>query len=46
MSDASGWDATLEDFERRQQLARAMGGADKLAARRAEGRLDARGRIG
>ena len=45
MSDASGWDATLEDFERRQQLARAMGGADKLAARRAEGRLDARGRI-
>ena len=45
MSDASGWDATLEDFERRQQLARAMGGADKLAARRAEGRLDARRRI-
>ena len=46
MSDASGWDATLEDFERRQERARAMGGADKLAARRAEGRLDARGRIG
>ena len=45
MSDASGWDATLEDFERRQQLARAMGGADKLAARRAGGRLDARGRL-
>ena len=46
MSDASGWDETLEDFERRQQLARAMGGAGKLAARRAEGRLDARGRLG
>ena len=45
MSDASGWHATLEDFERRQQLARAMGGADKLAARRAGGRLDARGRL-
>ena len=45
MSDVSGWDDTLEDFERRQQSARAMGGADKLAARRAEGRLDARGRI-
>ena len=45
MSDASGWDDTLEDFERRQRLARAMGGADKLAARRAEGRLDARRRI-
>ena len=46
MSDASGWDGTLEDFEHRQERARAMGGADKVAQRRAEGRLDARGRIG
>ena len=45
MSDISGWDATLEDFEQRQRRARAMGGADKLAARRAESRLDARARI-
>lgn len=45
MSGASGWDATLEDFEYRRQRARAMGGADKVTARRAEGRLDARGRI-
>ena len=45
MSDPSGWDATLEDLERRRQQARAMGGADKVAQRRAEGRLDARGRI-
>ena len=45
MSDVSGWDATLEDFRRRQQSARAMGGPDKLAARRAAGRLDARARI-
>ena len=45
MNDASGWDATLEDFERRRERARAMGGADKVTARRAEGRLDARGRI-
>ena len=45
MSDASGWDATLEDFERRRQTARSMGGPDKLAARRAAGRLDARARI-
>ena len=44
MSDASGWDDTLEDFRRRQEQARAMGGPDKLA-RRAGGRLDARGRI-
>ena len=45
MSDASGWDATLEDLQRRKQQAQAMGGAEKLAKRRAEGRLDARGRI-
>ena len=45
MSDASGWEATLEDLESRKQRARAMGGAEKLARRRAEARLDARGRI-
>ena len=45
MSEAAGWDATLEDLQRRQARARAMGGPDKLAARRAEGRLDARSRI-
>ena len=45
MSDASGWDATLEDLQRRKQQAQAMGGAEKLAQRRIEGRLDARGRI-
>ena len=32
MSDVSGWDATLGDFERRRQSARAMGGPEKLAA--------------
>ena len=45
MSDASGWDATLGDFERRQKQARAMGDSEKLARRAVEGRLDARGRI-
>ena len=45
MSDASGWDATLEDLQRRKEQAQAMGGAEKLAQRRVEGRLDARGRI-
>ncbi len=45
VSDATGWDATLGDFERRQQQARAMGDSEKLARRAAEGRLDARQRI-
>ena len=45
MSGTSGWDGTLEDFERRKNEARAMGGPEKLARRRAEGLLDARGRI-
>ena len=45
MSEGSGWDATLEDFERRRQSARAMGGSERLARRAAEGRLDARRRI-
>ena len=45
MSEDSTWEATLEDFGHRRQQARAMGGPEKLARRRAEGRLDARGRI-
>ena len=45
MSGAGGWEATLDDLKRRQQQARAMGGVEKLAQRRASGRLDARGRI-
>ncbi len=45
VSDASGWDATLEDFEQRRRQARAMGGAERLARRRAAGRLDARSRV-
>ena len=45
MTDASGWDATLGDFERRQKQARAMGDSEKLTRRAAEGRLDARQRI-
>ena len=46
MTGDSGWEDTLDDFEGRRRRARAMGGTDKLAARRAEGRLDARQRIG
>ena len=45
VSDATGWDATLGDFERRQKQARAMGDSEKLARRAAAGRLDARQRI-
>ncbi|MXW98525.1 MAG: acetyl-CoA carboxylase carboxyltransferase subunit, partial [Acidimicrobiaceae bacterium] len=45
MTNESAWDATLEDLGRRQAEARAMGGPEKLAQRRAEGRMDARGRI-
>ena len=46
MSDAPGWEATLEEFRRRQAQARTMGGPERLARRAAEGRLDARQRIG
>ena len=45
MTGADGWDTTLGDLDRRLQQARAMGGPEKLARRRAEGRLDARGRL-
>ena len=39
------WDATLADLERRRQRSRAMGGADRLAAHRGKGKLDARARV-
>ena len=45
MSDAPGWEAMLEEFRRRQEQARAMGGPERLARRAAEGRLGARQRI-
>lgn len=45
MSDSQRWDPTLADLDRRRQRARSMGGPEKLARRRRQGRLDARGRI-
>ncbi|WP_099020638.1 acyl-CoA carboxylase subunit beta [Mycolicibacterium palauense] len=42
----SAWDDTRADLERRRLRARAMGGAERLAAHHAGGKLDARTRIG
>jgi len=39
------WDATLADLERRRRRSRAMGGAERLAAHRGQGKLDARARV-
>src|SRR5215467_5382885 len=39
------WDDRMKDFEARRERARGMGGPDRLARRRAEGRLNARERI-
>jgi len=45
MAEPGDWSETLEEFAARRVAAQAMGGADKLAARRSSGRLDARRRI-
>src|SRR3984893_12609412 len=39
------WDERMKDFEARRERARSMGGPERLAKRRAEGRLNARERI-
>lgn len=39
------WSDTLDDLRRRRKAARAQGGAERLARRRAAGRLDARSRL-
>jgi methylmalonyl-CoA decarboxylase subunit alpha len=41
----AGWQAIIEDLERRQDAGRAMGGADRVARQRAAGRLTARERV-
>ncbi len=41
----SDWDATLADLQRRRDRSTAMGGADRLAAHHAKGKLDARARV-
>ncbi len=45
MSHGHDWDATLEDLRHRRQIAEAMGGPEKVAHRREQGRLDCRSRI-
>ena len=46
MSDhRAAWEPLLRDLERRREQARAMGGPEKLAKVRRQGRLDARARI-
>ena len=39
------WDDRMKDFEARRERARGMGGPERLARRRAEGRLNARERV-
>lgn len=39
------WDDTIADLQRRRQRSLQMGGADRLAAHRGKGKLDARARI-
>ena len=41
----SDWEATLADLQRRRDRSTAMGGADRLAAHHAQGKLDARARV-
>lgn len=41
----SDWNDTLADLDRRRKQAHAMGGAERLTAHRAAGKLDARARI-
>ena len=45
MDDGHDWGETLDDLEWKRRAARAMGGPEPVAARRAEGRLDARRRM-
>lgn len=40
-----GWGPALADLAQRREVARAMGGAERLAKKHAKGQLDARGRI-
>jgi acetyl-CoA carboxylase carboxyltransferase component len=45
MTDAQDWEKTLDDLHRRRQHAREMGGPERLAKHRGQGKLDARARI-
>ena len=45
MSNRDGWAPLLADLARRIEAAQAMGGPEKLARHRAQGRVDARSRV-
>src|SRR6185312_9912900 len=45
MTNADGWDHTLDDLDRRRQRAFGMGGTERLAKHHDKGKLDARARI-
>ncbi|GJM38367.1 MAG: acetyl-CoA carboxylase carboxyltransferase subunit [Acidimicrobiales bacterium] len=45
MTDGHDWGETLDDLDSRRQVARAMGGPEKVEVRADAGRLDARSRI-
>src|SRR3954462_3794993 len=42
---SEGWDDVLTDLEQRRALSRAMGGEERLAKQRGQGKLDVRARI-
>ncbi|CAJ1579612.1 acyl-CoA carboxylase subunit beta [[Mycobacterium] wendilense] len=44
-ANSAAWAETLADLHRRRERSHSMGGADRLAAHRASGKLDARARI-
>ncbi len=45
MTNPDGWDHTLDDLDRRRQHSWGMGGPERLAKHRDQGKLDARARI-
>ncbi|QUR68397.1 acyl-CoA carboxylase subunit beta [Mycobacterium spongiae] len=45
MTEGRDWEETLDDLDRRRQRARRMGGPERLAKHRREGKLDARARV-
>ena len=45
MSNAQGWQHTLDDLAARRQRSRAMGGPERVAKHHGKGKLDARARI-
>ncbi|EUA49916.1 carboxyl transferase domain protein [Mycobacterium xenopi 3993] len=45
MTKSRDWQETLDDLGRRRQQARGMGGLERLAKHRSQGKLDARARV-